>query len=92
MFLRRTAVLRLIQMAAGGSLGEVAGFLGIAATDTTYGRKGRIYSDAGFVHSGARRQHDPLAFESALKKLAAELDDPATPLINYQRRRQALKT
>jgi len=65
--------------------------LGIAATDTTYGRKGRIYSGAGFVHSGARRQPDPLALEAALKSLAAELDEPATPLIDYQRRRHALE-
>jgi hypothetical protein len=35
MFTRRTAVLRLVQMVAGGSLGEAAGYLGIAATDTT---------------------------------------------------------
>jgi hypothetical protein len=44
MFIRRTAVLRLVQMVAGGSLGEAAGFLGIASADTTWLGKGRIYS------------------------------------------------
>ncbi len=92
MFTRRTAVLRLVQMVAGGSLGEAAGLLGIAATDTTHLRKSRIYSGAGHVHSSAQRQPDPLAFEAALKALAAELDDPTTHLINYQQRRRALET
>jgi len=90
MFIRRTAVLRLVQMVAGGSLGEAAGFLGIASADTTWLGKRRIYSGAGFVHSGARQQPDPLGFETALNVLARELNDTATPLINYQQRRQAL--
>jgi hypothetical protein len=89
MFVRRTAVLRLIQMAAGGSLGEAAAFLGIATTLTAW--QGRIYSGAGHVHSGARQQPDPLGFETALTALASELDDPATPLVNYEHRRQALE-
>jgi hypothetical protein len=90
MFTRRTAVLRLVQMVAGGSLGEAARFLGIATTRTTW--QGRIYSGAGHVHSNAPKQPDPLAFEAALEALAGELDEPATPLINYQQRRQALET
>jgi hypothetical protein len=89
MFIRRTAVLRLVQMVAGGSLGEAATFLGIATTLTAW--QGRIYSGAGHVHSGARQQPDPLGFEAALSALACELGDPATPLVNYQRRRQALQ-
>jgi len=92
MFVRRTAVLRLVQMVAGGSLGEAAGFLAIASTDTTWESKARIYSGAGFVHAGAGRQPDPQGFETALSSLARELDDPATPLVNYQGRRQALRT
>jgi TniQ len=92
MFTRRTAVLRLVQMVAGGSLGEAAGFLGIASTDTTWLGKSRIYSGAGYVHTGAREQPDPLGFETALNALALELNDPATPLINYRQRRQALET
>jgi len=92
MLTRRTAALRLVQMVAGGSLGEAAGFLGIAATGTTWPRKSRIYSGAGHVHSSAKKQSDPLAFEAALQALAAELDEPATPLIDFQRRRRALET
>jgi hypothetical protein len=91
MFIRRTAALRLVQMIAGGSLGEAAGFLGIASTDTTWENKARIYSGAGFVHTGASRQPDPQSFETALSGLARELDSPATALVNYQRRRHALQ-
>ena len=46
---------------------------------------------AGRVHVTARQQADPLCFETALQALARELDDPATPLINYQKRRKALE-
>lgn len=89
MFTRRTAVLRLVQMVAGGSLGEAAAFLGIATALAAF--QGRIYSGAGHVHSGARQQPDPLGFETALTATACELDDPATPLVNYQHRRRALE-
>jgi hypothetical protein len=91
MFVRRTAALRLVQMVAGGSLGEAAGFLGIASTDTTWLGKSGIYSGAGRVHTGARQQPDPFGFEAALTAIARELDEPATPLVSYQRRRQALE-
>jgi hypothetical protein len=76
-------------MVTGGSLGEAAAFLGIATTRTEW--QGRIYSGAGFVHSSAKEQPDPLRFETALTALAAELDDPHTPLINYQHRRKTLE-
>jgi hypothetical protein len=89
MFTRRTATLRLVQVAAGGSLGEAAAFLGVATTLAAF--QGRIYSGAGHVHSGARQQPDPLGFETALTALTRELADPATPLINYQHRRRALE-
>jgi hypothetical protein len=89
MFTRRTAVLRLVQMIAGGSLGEAAAFLGIATTLAAF--QGRIYSGAGHIHSAVRQQPDPLGFETALAAIARELDDPATPLVNYQHRRQALE-
>jgi hypothetical protein len=71
------AVLRLVQMVAGGSLGEAAGFLRIPTTRTTW--QGRIYSGAGHVHNNAKKQPDPLAFEAAPQALAGELDEPATP-------------
>jgi hypothetical protein len=91
MFVRRTAALRLVQMVSGGSLGEAAGFLGIASTSTTWPGKSGIYSGVGRVHTKARQQPDPLGFEAALSAIARELDDPATPLVNYQQRRQALE-
>jgi hypothetical protein len=90
-FIRRTVSLRLVQMVAGGSLGEAAGFLGIASTDTTWLGKSGIYTGVGHVHTGARQQPDPRSFGTALTALARELDDPATPLVNYQHRRQALQ-
>lgn len=89
MLVRRTAVLRLVQMVAGGSLGEAAAFLEIASADTTWAGKGRIYSGAGHVHTGAGQQPDPRGFEASLSAIAGELDSPATPLVNYRRRRQA---
>jgi hypothetical protein len=89
MLTRRTAALRLVQMVAGGSLGEAAAFLGIATALAAF--QGRIYSGAGHVHSGARQQPSPLGFETALTALTRELDDPATPLVNYQHRRRALE-
>ncbi len=76
MFTRRTAVLRLVQMVAGGSLGEAAAFLGIATTLAAF--QGRIYSGAGHVHSGARQQPGPLGFETALTALARELRRPCS--------------
>ncbi len=91
-FTRRTAALKLVQMAAGGSLGEAAGFLGIASPDKTWHGKSGIYTVTGRVHTAARQQADPLGFETALQALARELDDPATPLVNYHKRREALKT
>jgi len=88
-FIRRTAALRLVQMVAGGSLSGAAQLLGIASADNALPGCG-IYTGAGHVHSGARKQHGPLSFENALEALARELDNPAAPLVNYQARRQAL--
>jgi hypothetical protein len=90
-FIRRTAALRLIQMVAGGSLSDAAQLLGIASAGTAVPGYG-IYTGAGHVHSGTRKQHGPLSFENALEALTRELDSPATPLVNYQSRRQALQT
>jgi hypothetical protein len=90
-FIRRTAALRLVQMAAGGSLSDAAQLLGIASAGTAWPGYG-IYAGAGQVHSGARNQHGPLSFENALEALAREIDNPATPLVDYQSRRQALQT
>src|SRR6266540_1056509 len=52
---------------------------------------GRVYSGAGHVHAWARARPDPRAFDAALHALADELN-AATNLIDYQRRRDALRT
>lgn len=88
---RRTASLRLVQMVAGGSLGEAARFLGITTSARPRPREGHIYSSAGLVHSGARHQPEPSGFEDGLRNLARELNAPGTLLGNYQQRRQALE-
>jgi TniQ len=87
-FARRTAALRLVQMTAGGSLGEAARFLGITTADLTTSSMSGICTGVGHVHTRARLQPGPRGLESALTALARELDDPATPLVNYQHRRQ----
>ncbi len=90
-FIRRTAALRLAQMVAGGSLSDAAQLLGIASAGSALPGCG-IYTGASHVHSEARKQYGPLSFENALEALARELGNPATPLVNYQARRQALQT
>jgi hypothetical protein len=90
-FIRRTAALRLVQMIAGGSLSDAAQLLGIASAGNALPGYG-IYAGASHVHSGARKQYGPLSFENALEALTRELDNPATPLVGYQARRQALGT
>src|SRR5260370_7217402 len=90
-FIRRTAALRLVQMVAGGSLHDAAQCLGIASAGTAWPGYG-IYTGASHVHSGARKQYGPLSFENAPEALTRELDNPATPLVDYQARRQALGT
>lgn len=90
-FIRRTAAVSLVQMAAGGSLGEAAEYLGITSNGTAWIGKSGIYTMAGRVHVAARQQADPLCLDTALQALARELDDPATPLVNYRKRREALK-
>jgi hypothetical protein len=89
---RRTAALRLVQVIAGGSLAEAAEFLGISSGFGPWRRSsGRIYSPADLAGSLTRQLPDPLSFETGLKTLTRELDDPGTPLVDYQRRRKALK-
>ena len=88
-FIRRTTAVRLVQMAAGGSLGEAAEFPGITPPGTAW--PSMIYTMAGRVHVTARQQADPSCLDTALQALARELHDPATPLVNYQKRRKALE-
>lgn len=80
--MRRAAAVTLVHWASGGSMGDAASYLGIRA--------------AGATHQFAPdltqwlREHGPGDFTAALRSLAAQLD--TTPgLINYQRRRQAMR-
>jgi len=82
-FTRRTASVRLVQMVAGGSVSEAAEFLGI--------RSARVSGAAGRDRTGAWQQPCPRGFDAALEAIARELDNPETPLINYQHRRQELQ-
>ncbi len=86
--LRRTAAIRLVQIVAGGSMGEAAQFLGIPTTGI---QQGRVYSGAGHVHAWARARVDPQQFDAALHALADELDATAD-LVDYRQRRDALRT
>ena len=80
---RRTTTVRLVQMIAGGSLGEAAEYLGINPT-------GKQYVSSERVHRWARSQTDPHTFEATLHALADQLD-AAPHLVNYQHRRAALQ-
>ena len=81
--LRRTAAVRLVQMVAGGSLGDAAEFLGINPDRTQY-------KQASDIRLWAHIQHDQLSFDTALHILADELDS-ARELVDYNRRRTALR-
>lgn len=81
--LRRTAAVRLVQMVAGGSLGDAAQFLGINPDATQY----RHTSD---MRPRTRLPSERLSFEATLHTLADELDSANEP-IDYHRRRQALR-
>jgi hypothetical protein len=81
--IRRAGAILLVRRASGGSLLDAAGFLGIPFAEQ-------------HPHSlpiGLRqclREHGPNGFTAALDDLAVQLD--ATPgLVDYQRRRQALR-
>jgi TniQ len=76
--LRRAAALRLVQISAGGSLADAAAFLGIDHRYLKASPGSAAFTDA------------PAQFRLAVHALAHQLS--ATPgLINYQRRRDALR-
>jgi hypothetical protein len=80
--MRRAGAVILVQWAAGGSMGDAASYLGIRAPGSTH----------QYAPDLTRwlRDHGPGDFTAALRNLAAQLDsDPG--LINYQRRRQAMR-
>jgi hypothetical protein len=75
--LRRAAALRLVQMAAGGSLAQAAAYLGI---DHRY-----LKASPG----SAAFTHDPAEFRLAVHALARQLS-AAPGLVNYKHRRDTL--
>jgi hypothetical protein len=80
--MRRAGSVLLVQWAAGGSMADAAGFLGIRLTRQQY--------SPGPSLSRWLRQRGSADFTAALHGLARELD--ATPgLIDYHHRRQALQ-
>jgi hypothetical protein len=81
--LRRVAALYLCQLAVGGSVRQAAKLLAIPIARAT--RSARV------LRHWARDNTEPHQFETALLKLADELDS-APHLINYQRRREALNS
>ncbi|MFG2406167.1 TniQ family protein [Streptomyces brevispora] len=80
---RRTAAVRLVQWAMGGSQDEAASFLGITSTQAHFAARGDARR---WLRAGC----DPVEFDRALRALAAELQTPRRPPTDYRRRRQAL--
>lgn len=80
---RRTAAVRLVQWVMGGSQGNAATFLGINPDQTQFAAGG---DSRRWLQAGC----DPVTFDRALRALAAELEAPSRPPIDYRRRRQAL--
>ena len=85
--LRRGAALHLCQLAAGGSVKQAAGRLGLPDTPAALDR---CYSSAKALHRWTRARRHPHEFDTALHQLVDHL--AATPdLIDYDRRRAALR-
>jgi TniQ len=85
--LRRGAALHLCQLAAGGSIKQAAGRLGLPDTPATLDR---CHSSAKALHRWTRARPDPHEFDTVLHQLVDHL--AATPdLIDYDRRRAALR-
>lgn len=80
--IRRAAAVTLVHWASGGSMGDAASYLGIRTPGATH----QFAPDL----TQWLREHGTGDFTAALRSLAAQLD--TTPgLINYQRRRQAMR-
>ena len=81
--LRRTAAVRLVQWARGGSLGDAAGYLGI--------NPGKLqFKPSNDFKEWLREPGNTRAVTAALHDLAANLST-ARQLIDYERRRDALR-
>jgi len=90
--IRRTASVRLVQMLAGGPLGDAADFLGLPASPASAGGI-RIYAHRGIlkITNRAGSQRDPAEFDAALEKIAAHIT-AAGHLTDYKHRRDTLRT
>ncbi len=80
--MRRAGAVILVQWAAGRSMGDAASYLGTRAPGSAH----QYAPDLGQW----LRDHGPDGFTAALRNLAAQLDS-APGLVNYQRRRQAMR-
>ena len=80
--MRRAGAVILVQWAAGRSMGDAASYLGTRAPGSAH----QYAPDLGQW----LRDHGPDDFTAALRNLAAQLDS-APGLVNYQRRRQAMR-
>lgn len=83
--MRRAGSVLLVQWAIGGSMGDAARYLGIRLPPSS-GQHSIAQDLARWLD-----KHGDEGFTSALHGLAAQLDADAPRLVNYQRRRQALK-
>jgi hypothetical protein len=80
--MRRTGAVLLVQWAAGGSMGDAAGFLGINPAGGQHAPSIGLYQWV--------RDHGSGRFTTALENLARTLD-AASGLIDYRHRRQVLQ-
>ncbi|SCD86955.1 TniQ family protein [Streptomyces sp. PpalLS-921] len=80
---RRTAAVRLVQWAMGGSQDEAASFLGITSAQAHFAARGDARR---WLRAGC----DPVEFDKALRALATELQTPRRPPTDYRHRRKAL--
>ncbi|MFF2381831.1 TniQ family protein [Streptomyces sp. NPDC058108] len=85
--LRRTVALRLCQMASGGSIQKAADRMSLFLPGPLI--TARLADSPKRVHRWARSRPDQLEFESAIRRLAAELNARGD-LIDYEKRRKAL--
>jgi hypothetical protein len=90
--IRRTASVRLVQMIAGGPLGDAADFLGLPTSRASAGGI-RIYAHHGIlkITKRAASQRDPGEFDAALEKIAAQIAADGH-LTDYKHRRDTLRT
>ncbi|MEU6392220.1 hypothetical protein [Streptomyces sp. NPDC046939] len=82
--LRRIAAIQLVQWATQDSIAEAARYLGIDTSKMPYNTENNVHT---WLNSPTEAKH----FGNALQNLAIELHRQANELIDYQRRRDALR-